>query len=77
VRHEKRDSLKDYLYKNEIRTEIHYPVAPNRQKAMKGILDREQTPIAELIHQTTLSLPISTFHSTTDIEKVVDIMNRF
>jgi len=77
VRHEKRDSLKDYLYKNEIRTEIHYPVAPNRQKAMKGILDREPTPIAELIHQTTLSLPISTFHSTTDIEKVVDIMNRF
>jgi len=77
VRHEKRDSLKDYLYKNEIQTEIHYPVAPNRQKAMKGILDSEPTPIAELIHQTTLSLPISTFHSTTDIEKVVDIMNRF
>ena len=77
VRHEKRDQLRDYLLKNEIKTEIHYPIAPNKQKAMLGILDKEDTPIAEEIHRTTLSLPISFFHTTNDIEKIVEIMNRF
>jgi dTDP-4-amino-4,6-dideoxygalactose transaminase len=61
IRHPKRDALKDYLLKNEIKTEIHYPVAPNKQKAMKGILDNQPTPIAQEIHQTTLSLPFLIF----------------
>jgi len=77
VRHENRDQLREFLLKNEIKTEIHYPVAPNKQPAMKGILDREQTPIAEEIHRTTISLPISSFHSTLEIEKVIETMNNF
>jgi len=77
IRHSKRDELKDYLLKNEIKTEIHYPVAPNKQVAMKGILDGENTPIAEEIHQTTLSLPISFYHHEDDISHVIEIMNKF
>lgn len=77
VRHSKRDELKDYLLKNNIKTEIHYPVAPNKQKAMIGILEKQQTPIAEEIHQTTLSLPISYFHTKETIQQVVDVMNAF
>jgi dTDP-4-amino-4,6-dideoxygalactose transaminase len=77
IRHPKRDLLREYLLKNEIKTEIHYPVAPNKQQAMSGILDREQTPIAEEIHNTTLSLPISYFHRESDITHVIEIMNKF
>jgi dTDP-4-amino-4,6-dideoxygalactose transaminase len=44
---------------------------------MLGILDKQQTPIAEEIHQTTLSLPISYFHTKDTIQKVVDVMNSF
>ncbi len=77
VRHPKRDALKDFLLKHNIKTEIHYPVTPNKQKAMKGILDKQQTPIAEEIHNTTLSLPISYFHSKETVQKVVDVMNSF
>lgn len=77
IRHPKRDALKDYLLKHDIKTEIHYPVAPNKQKAMKGILDKQSTPIAEEIHQTTLSLPISYFHTTDSVKKVVEVMNAF
>ena len=77
IRHSKRDELKDYLLKNNIKTEIHYPVAPNKQKAMIGILDKQQTPIAEEIHQTTLSLPISYFHTKETIQQIVDVMNVF
>ncbi len=77
IRHERRDELKNYLLKHDIKTEIHYPVAPNKQKAMKGILDNQVTPIAEEIHQTTLSLPISYFHSSDDIYKVIEVLNSF
>jgi dTDP-4-amino-4,6-dideoxygalactose transaminase len=77
IRHPRRDELKEYLLKNGVQSEIHYPVAPNKQKAMIGILDKIEAPIAEEIHRTTLSLPISYFHTEQDILKVTEIMNRF
>lgn len=77
VRHPRRDELKDYLLKHNIKTEIHYPVTPVKQKAMIGILDQLPTPIAEEIHNTTLSLPISYFHSVDDVRCIIDIMNKF
>ncbi len=77
IRHAKRDELKEYLLKNNIKTEIHYPIAPNKQIAMKDVLGKEDSPIAELIHQTTLSLPISYFHTEEDVNRVVDVMNKF
>ena len=77
IRHPKRDELKDYLLKNGVKTEIHYPVTPNKQNAMKGILDKIKTPIADEIHKTTLSLPISYFHSVDEINEVVSILNKF
>jgi dTDP-4-amino-4,6-dideoxygalactose transaminase len=77
IRHPKRDELKNYLLKNDIKTEIHYPIAPNKQKAMIGILDKQHTPIAEEIHQTTLSLPISFYHTKADVLKVIEVMNKF
>jgi len=77
IRHKKRNELKDYLLKNDIKTDIHYPLAPNKQKAMIGILDNQDTPIAEEIHQTTLSLPISFYHTEQDILRVIEVMNKF
>jgi dTDP-4-amino-4,6-dideoxygalactose transaminase len=77
IRHPKRDELKDFLLKNEIKTEIHYPVTPVKQMAMKGIIDHQRTPIAEEIHNTTLSLPISYYHSEADVKKVVEVLNKF
>lgn len=74
VRHARRDELRDYLAKNEIKTEIHYPLAPHKQKAMLGILEGEY-PISQEIHETTLSLPISYFHSKEDILEVCRVMN--
>lgn len=76
VRHEKRDALREYLLQNGIKTEIHYPLPPHRQVAMKGIIDGNY-PISEEIHNTTLSLPISFFHTERDIYRVVEIMNKF
>jgi dTDP-4-amino-4,6-dideoxygalactose transaminase len=77
IRHQKRNELKEYLLKNEIGTEIHYPVPPAEQKALEGILDKTHFPIAKEIHQTILSLPISYFHTENDILRVIEVMNQF
>jgi len=76
IRHPRRDELKEYLLKNNIKTEIHYPLAPHRQKAMQGIINGEY-PIAEEIHNTTLSLPISYFHTQNDVLYISEIINKF
>jgi dTDP-4-amino-4,6-dideoxygalactose transaminase len=77
VRHPNRDQLREYLAKNEIKTEIHYPIPPHQQRAMQGIISSKSYPISEEIHQTTLSLPISYFHTQEDIYKVIEVMNKF
>ncbi|MDD4082762.1 MAG: DegT/DnrJ/EryC1/StrS family aminotransferase [Sphaerochaetaceae bacterium] len=77
VRHKKRDLLRQYLLDNEIKTEIHYPISPNKQKAMKGIIDNYKCPLSEEIHSTTLSLPISAFHTKDDVKKVSEVLNKF
>jgi dTDP-4-amino-4,6-dideoxygalactose transaminase len=64
------------LQRNGIATEIHYPVPPHRQKAL-AFLAGQNFPKSEEIHSTTLSLPISTFHSVSDIEGVVEVLNGF
>ena len=76
IRHPRRDQIREYLLKNDIKTEIHYPIAPHKQKAMKGIIDGNY-PISEEIHATTLSLPISYFHTEEDIYRVIEILNSF
>ena len=64
------------MLENQIKTEIHYPVPPHKQKAMKNVFD-DNFPISEEIHKTTLSLPISYFHSAEDVYKVIEIINKF
>jgi dTDP-4-amino-4,6-dideoxygalactose transaminase len=77
IRHPKRDAIREYLLKHEIRAEIHYPVAPNKQKALEEIFAGQNFPISEEIHCTTLSLPCSVCHTEADIHKVTDVLNTF
>jgi len=77
IRHPKRDALKEYLLKNNIKTEIHYPIPPHKQEAISQYFVNQLYPISEEIHNTTLSLPISFFHSKEDIYQVIEIINKF
>lgn len=76
IRTKKRNELKEFLLKNGIKTEIHYPIPPHKQKAMIGVLDGSY-PISEEIHETTLSLPISYFHTESNVLKVCETINSF
>lgn len=74
IRHKQRDMLKAYLLENNIMSEIHYPIPPHKQIAMRGIIAGEY-PIAETIHEEILSLPISYMHTREDIERVIECIN--
>ncbi|MBT3586682.1 MAG: DegT/DnrJ/EryC1/StrS family aminotransferase [Halobacteriovoraceae bacterium] len=76
IRHPKRDLLKKFLEENGIKTEIHYPIPPHKQKCMQDRFEAEY-PITEDIHQTILSLPISFGHSEDDVLKVIEALNSF
>jgi len=78
IRHQKRDQIKEYLAQHDIGSEIHYPVAPIDQVAMKESQFPENSSIiARKIHKTTLSLPISFCHNKKDIERVCSVLNQF
>jgi dTDP-4-amino-4,6-dideoxygalactose transaminase len=44
---------------------------------MRGILDPFDCPIADTIHQTTLSLPLSYAHAADEVYRVIEVMNGF
>ena len=79
IRCDKRDELKKYLLKNNIHTEIHYPVAPHKQNALKNLssIKKFNYPISENIHNTTLSLPISFGTTKEEVLRVCEIINKF
>jgi dTDP-4-amino-4,6-dideoxygalactose transaminase len=76
VRHPRRDALKAYLLERGIKTDIHYPVSPNRQPALRGIMD-EPCPVSEEIHSSVLSLPISFGHTREDVREVCRAVRDF
>lgn len=76
IRHPERDKVREYLLKHQIKTDVHYPVSPHRQKAMEGIISGDY-PVSEEIHKTTISLPVSYYHSREEILKVIKVLNKF
>lgn len=75
VRHARRDELRAWLLEQGVKTEIHYPIPPHQQKAMAGILSGKH-PIAEELHATELSLPISVGHTEDDIRTICGLLNQ-
>jgi dTDP-4-amino-4,6-dideoxygalactose transaminase len=76
IRHKKRDKLKEFLLNNGIMTKVHYPVPPHQQKALAE-MNTLKLPISEEIHKTTLSLPVSSFHTDADIQQVIQFLNNY
>lgn len=73
IRHKNRDQLQDELKKLGIETLIHYPIPPHLQPAYKNLgYSRGDFPIAELIHDQVLSLPIGPTLTNEQAATVVD-----
>jgi dTDP-4-amino-4,6-dideoxygalactose transaminase len=76
VRTETRNKLQQYLADNQIETLIHYPIPPHLQKAYAN-LGCNNFPIAEMLADQILSLPMGPHISEVQIETVIDAVNRF
>ncbi len=69
-----RTELQNYLSENGIQTQIHYPIPPHKQKALKQ-LNHLSFPISEKIHDEVLSLPISPVMTDDEVDFVIKIIN--
>ncbi|MCK9403280.1 MAG: DegT/DnrJ/EryC1/StrS family aminotransferase [Chitinophagaceae bacterium] len=71
VRTDRRNELQKYLASHNIGTMIHYPVPPHLQTAYKELgYKKGDFPVAEIIAETCLSLPMGTHLSMEEIEFV-------
>jgi dTDP-4-amino-4,6-dideoxygalactose transaminase len=76
IRSTRRNELKDFLLAHNVKTEIHYPIPPHKQRAMQGLLSG-QFPIAQELHDSELSLPISYGHTAQDIHEICQTIQNF
>jgi len=76
IRCKDRNNLQTYLSDNGVQTLIHYPIPPHKQEAYKE-WNGLSFPITEQIHDEVLSLPISQVMQQEEIEKVIEILNKF
>ena len=75
IQHDQRDKLRKWLLENNIKTEIHYPIPPHKQKALTNILP-SSFPISERIHSRSLSLPISFGTSEKEVRIISEILKQ-
>lgn len=78
VRSENRDQLQQHLNDSSIGTVIHYPVPPHLQNAYSELnYIQGAFPVAEIIHEQVLSLPIGPHLSSANAIAVCSAVNAF
>ena len=76
IRTKERDKLQTYLAENGIQTLIHYPIPPHKQECYKE-LNKNFLPITEKIHKEVLSLPMSSVIMESEVNKIIEIVNKW
>lgn len=76
VRNKKRDAIKQYLEKQGVSTVIHYPTPPHLQTCYQEFRGH-YLPIAEMIANEVLSLPMSPVLDSLDVEYVSAKLHAF
>jgi dTDP-4-amino-4,6-dideoxygalactose transaminase len=76
VRYHSRDEMRRWLLERGVKTEVHYPIPPHRQKAMMGIIFGDWL-VADELHATELSLPISGGHTLEDVRQICQVITSY
>lgn len=71
-----REKLERHLQRQGIGTLIHYPVPPHKQEGLTE-LGLERHPIAEQLHDTVLSIPMSPVLTKEEVDQVIAGLNSF
>ncbi|CDG65068.1 MAG: hypothetical protein PWQ15_1747 [Methanobacterium sp.] len=72
VRSKDREKLKNELKKQDIETQIHYPIPVHKQKPYCQANDYCRLPVTEKTSQEILSLPLHPWMNYEDVSQVVD-----
>lgn len=76
IRSSNREVLHNYFTEMGVQTLIHYPIPPHKQEAYKE-LNHLNFPITEDMHNKVLSLPISPVLTDEEVNKIIEIVNKF
>lgn len=76
IRTANRIELQEYLKQNGVETLIHYPVPPHQQKALSA-WQSLSFPITEAIHREVLSLPMSPVLTESEVDYIIQILNKY
>ena len=74
IRTKNRTDLQSYLTENGIQSQIHYPIAPHKQKALSQFAHLS-FPITEMMHDEVLSLPMSPVLTDDEVDYVIKMLN--
>ena len=78
IRCEQRDELHDFLEKNGVQTQIHYPIPPHLAECYAWQGHKVGSfPITESYANTVLSLPMYTGMTEEEQNFVIEVLNRF
>lgn len=72
-----RNEMLNFLIENGIDAKIHYPIPIHLQKPFQNKYKKGDMPVAELLSQRELSLPVHEFLSENDLNYIVDKIKVF
>ncbi len=76
IRCKNRDNLREYLLDNGVKTTIHYPVPPHKQKALSGY-NTQSFPVTERIHNNILSIPLNPSLTKEQMDHIISVLNAY
>ena len=77
VRTPQRDNFQKLLTKSGVETLIHYSIPPHKQQAYKNLAyPLESFPIASVLADEVISLPIGPHLEHNDVAKIISSVNR-
>ncbi|MCH9659848.1 MAG: DegT/DnrJ/EryC1/StrS family aminotransferase [Bacteroidetes bacterium] len=71
-----REHFVNYLTEEGIGSLIHYPIAPHHQKALSEYRHLK-FPITEKIHREVVSIPISPVMESSEVDAVIQTLNKY
>ena len=73
---EKRDELRDYLSEHQVQTVYHYPIPPHQQSCYTE-WNHLSFPVTERIAQQEISLPCNSTLKQGELDRIINLINRF
>lgn len=72
-----RDSLRQYLRKVDIATDVHYPIPDHRQPILGNYFSDVHLPNTEQLAQEVMTLPCYPEMAQTDVDRVISAVNHW